>query len=124
MEKIPIKLVETGIFFLFIFLSGFWLSRSRKPYHTIIFNIHKLIGLATGIFLIITVYRVHQVSPLESISIVTIVVTVLLFIMTVVAGGLLSIAKPMPGAVKTVHHLLPYIITLSTAATLYNLLTS
>lgn len=42
--------VGTGLLFLFIFLSGFWLSHSGKPYNTLIFTIHKLIGLAAGVF--------------------------------------------------------------------------
>jgi hypothetical protein len=35
---------------------------------------------------------------------------------------LLSIAKPMPAVVSTMHKLLPYLTVLSTAVTLYLLL--
>jgi len=57
------KVVITGLFFVFVFLLGFWLSRSGKPYNSLIFNFHKLIGLAMGVFLIVTFYRVHQTVP-------------------------------------------------------------
>ena len=84
-------MIITGIFFLFILLSGFWLSRSGKPYNGLIFNIHKLIGLGAGIYLIRTVYLTHQAAPLGPTQWTAIVVTVLLFLFAVAAGGLLSI---------------------------------
>ena len=117
-----LRVVSTGLFFVFIFLSGYWLSRSGKPYSAIIFNIHKLIGLAAGVFLIMTVYQIHRAAPLGPAEIAAIVVTILFFAGTVATGGLLSIDKPMPTAISMIHKLLPYVAVLSTAATLYLLL--
>jgi hypothetical protein len=116
------KLISAGLFFLFIFLSGFWLSRTGKPYSTLIFTIHKLVGLAMGIFLIVTVYRVHQAESLSALQISMIVIAVLLFIATVAAGGLLSIDKPVPLVVSFMHKLLPYLTVLSTGGSLCLLL--
>ena len=122
MSTTQLRVVGAGLFFLLIFLSGFWLSRSGKPYSAIIFNIHKLIGLAAGVFLVMTVYQIHQVAPLGLVKIVAIVVTVLFFAGTVTAGGLLSIDKPMSASVVILHKITPYLTVLSTAATLYLLL--
>jgi hypothetical protein len=122
MGATQIRIISTGLFFLLIFLFGFRLSRSGKPYSALVFNIHKLIGLAMGVFLITTVYQIHQSSPLGLIEITTIVVTVLFFAGTVAAGGLLSIDKPMPAAISLMHKLLPYVTVVSTAVTLYILL--
>jgi len=102
METMQSKVIGAGLFYLFIFLSGFWLSHLGKPYPTIVFSIHKLIGVATAIFLVITVYRIHQAAPLSPVEITAGVVTVLFFAGTIVAGGLLSIDKSMPAAVLTV----------------------
>jgi hypothetical protein len=122
MDTTKMRFVGAGAFFLFIFLSGFWLSRSGKPYSALVFNIHKLIGLATGAFLVTMVYRIHQASPLNGVEITTIVVTVLIVIATVTAGGLLSIDKPMPAAISVMHKVFPYFTVLSTVITLYLLL--
>jgi hypothetical protein len=122
MGATELRIVGSGLFFLLIFLSGFWLSRTGKPYSTIIFTIHKLIGLAAGVFLVLTVYRIHQVAPLGPVEITAIVVTVLFFAGTVTAGGLLSIDRPMPAAILTLHQITPYLTVLSTAVTLYLLL--
>jgi hypothetical protein len=122
MDTTKLRVIGAASFFLFIFLSGFWLSRSGKPYSAIIFNIHKLIGLAAGVFLVMTVYRIHQMAPLNPVEITAIVVTVLFFAATVAAGGLLSIDKPAPAVISMMHKLFPYLAVLSTAVTLYLLL--
>ena len=122
------KFIGMGLFFIFIFASGFWLSRSVKPYSSSIFNIHKLIGLAAGIFLIVTVVRSGRMIPLRSIEIAAIAATAMLFLGLVVAGGLLSIidggglanaSQAVRAAIKTVHHILPYLAVISTAGSMY-----
>ena len=119
MDTMQSKVIGAGLFYLFIFLSGFWLSHLGKPYPTIVFSIHKLIGVATAIFLVITVYRIHQAAPLSPVEITAGVVTVLFFAGTIVAGGLLSIDKAMPAAVLTMHQILPFLTLMSTAVTLF-----
>jgi len=122
MTSIQVRLIETGLFLLCMFLSGFWLSRSGKPYPGGKFNLHKFIGLGTGAFLIVMVYRAYQVAPLEPEQVWAIAITALLFIINVIAGGLVSLSKPMPGAVKLIHKVFPYLCTLGTGVTVYLLL--
>ncbi len=122
MGTTQLRIVGAGLFFLSIFLSGFWLSRSGKPYSVIIFNIHKLVSLAAVVFLIITIYQINQVAKLSAIELIASVVTGLLSLGTIVSGGLVSIDKPVPAAISMMHKLFPYLTVLSTAVTLYLLL--
>ena len=124
-------IISAGIFFLFIILSGFWVSRSGKPYNGLIFNIHKFIGLGAGIFLVRTVCLTHQAAPLSGIQWTAIAITVLLFVFTVAAGGLLSVlaegglqntGAAIQRVIELVHEVLPYVIVVSTGLTLYLLL--
>ena len=133
MDTTQSKMIYTGAFFLFIFLSGFWLSRSGKPYNGLIFNIHKLIGLAAGIYLVRAVYMTHKDAPLSGVQWTAIVITILLFILTVAAGGLLSaiaegslknVGEAMLGAIELVHKVSPYVIVVATGVTLYLLFSS
>jgi hypothetical protein len=119
MSTIQLKVVSTGLFFLFVFLFGFWLSNSGKPYNVVILTIHKLISLAALVFLAVTVCRMHQASALNSIELTACVATALLFVGTIIIGGLLSADKPMPQVISTIHQLTPYLTVLSTAVTLY-----
>ncbi len=119
MDTSQSRLIGAGLFFLFIFLSGFWLNRSGKPYSAVIFNIHKLIGLAAGFFLAIAVYQIHQVDPLGAVEIAAIVITGLFFAVIVAAGGLVSASKTIPPTILRLHQILPYLAVLTTATTLY-----
>ena len=116
------KLVSTGLFFLFIFLSGFWLSRKGSPFSILLVTIHKLIGLAAGIFLGINLYRIHELAPLSLGQILAVAVTVLLFAVNVATGSLLSTNKAMPEAVSIINKFFPYLTVVSTGVMLYLLL--
>ena len=116
------RVIGVGLLFLLILLSGIWVSRSGKPYSTAPFTIHKLAGLAVGVFLAVIVYRTQQVAPLGLLDITAVVITVLFFVATVAAGALLSIDKPVPAVVLKLHQILPVLALLSTAGTLYLLL--
>jgi hypothetical protein len=124
MNTNQLRVVSVGAGFLIMFLSGFWLSRTGKPYGTFIFTIHKLIGVGMGILLFVTVRQIHQTASLRPIEIIAVIVTVLFFIATVTTGSLLSIpiSKPMPDIVSMLNKVLPYFTVLFTAVTLYLLL--
>ena len=128
MHTIQSRVVVAGLFFLFIFLSGYWLSQLGKPYHTLVITLHKLIGLAAGVFLVLTVIRTHQAAPLSGLEIAAVVITALIFVGTVAAGGLLSIdaagglsgiSQPVRQLIAVAHRLFPFLAVLSTAMTLY-----
>ncbi len=122
MSGIQLRVVSAGLFFLFVFLSGFWLRRSGKPYNGIILTIHKLISLAAVVLLATTIYQINQATALSAIELSASVVTGLLFLGAIITGGLLSTDKPMPTAIQRLHQITPYLTVLSAAATLYLLL--
>jgi hypothetical protein len=117
-----VRAVVAGLFFLFIFLSGIWLSRTGRPLNVAISTVHKLIGLAAGVFLLLTVTQQSRIVPLSATEWIAIVVTGLCFLGTVASGGFLSSDKPMPVAVLRVHQIVPILTVLTTATTLYLLL--
>jgi hypothetical protein len=114
-----LRLVGALLFYLVLLLSGFWLSRSGKPYSGIILAIHKLISLAAVIWLGITIRRINQAGALSATELLPAIVTGLVFLGTMVTGGLLSIGKAMPAIVLRLHQITPYLTVLSTAVTLY-----
>ena len=117
-----VRAIIVGLFFLFIFLSGIRLSRAGRPLNVGISTIHKLISLAAGVFLLVTIYQRNGVVPLNTTEWIAIVVTGLCFAGTVASGGLLSSDKSKPVAVLRVHQIVPVLTVLATGATLYLLL--
>jgi hypothetical protein len=113
------KFILAGLFFLFILLSGYWLSRAGRPYSVILLTVHKLISLGAVVTLGITLYRVHQAAPLTPLAIAASTAALLFFLTLIATGGLLSAAKTLPGFVLKIHQVMPYLVILSTGASLY-----
>lgn len=122
MNVFELRVINAGLFFLLIFASGFWLQHSGKPYGAVLFNLHKLIGLGVLIFLAVNIYRIHQRAPLTALELSICVASGLLFVATIVSGGLVSVDRSWPAVVPLFHKILPYLTVLSTAGSLYLLL--
>ena len=97
--NVTARAIVAGLFFLFMFLSGIWLSRTGRPLNVGISTAHKLISLTGGIFLLVTIYQGSRVIPLNTTEWIAIVVTGLCFLGTVASGGFLSSEETMPVAV-------------------------
>lgn len=112
----------TGILYLLIFLSGYRLSNSGKPYHIIILTIHKLISLVVALILIMVVYQLNQTASLSTIELTTSVITAITLLITIITGGLLSINRPITPILKKLHQITPFVSVLSTGVTLFFLI--
>ena len=122
MNFLSSEFLTTGGAFIIIFIFGFWLSRTGKPYSSALLNIHKLIGLGVGIYLIRKVVLINRAASLGTKPIIAIVVSVVFFLGLAVTGGLVSAEITVPGFVKTIHKILPYLAIISTGITLYLIL--
>jgi len=117
-----LQVVGAGLFFLFIFLTGYRLSRSGKPYSMAVLAIHKLISLAAVALLVMTILQMNRAARLDAAELAAGVVTGLVLLGTMATGGLLSTDKPMPAIVHTLHKIMPFLAVLSNVVTLYLLL--
>ena len=112
------RVAGTVFCYLVVFLSGFRLSRSGKPYNGALFNVHKLIALAGVVLFAIALNRANRVATLSGIEWIVAALAGLLFLALFATGGLLSIDRPMPVVVTRLHHIMPYLAVLSTAVAL------
>jgi hypothetical protein len=113
------KLINVAIFFILIFIFGYWLGRMGKPYSGLILTIHKVIGLAIGVYLASSVYRLYQADQLSLVGVASVVTTVIFFIGLVATGGLLSAGKTVPVIVSKMHRFFPYLAVASTGGMIY-----
>jgi hypothetical protein len=109
---------------LLIVLSGIWLSRKGRPLKVGISTLHKLMSLAAGIYLLVTVIQHNRQAPLGAAEWISVVVTGVSFAVMAATGGGLSSDKPVPAAVLRVHQVVPLLVALSAGACLYLLLGS
>jgi len=71
---------DTRALYLFIFLSGYRLSRSEKSHDTITLTIHKLTSLGAALTLAIPISQKKQAPLLSTIELTATAVTGLIFI--------------------------------------------
>ena len=69
MNNNQVQNVSMALLFVIIFLSGYWLSRERKPYSMLLLTIHKLIAVGAFVALIITTVRANRAGELRPASI-------------------------------------------------------
>lgn len=116
------RVIGTGLLYLIIFGTGYWLGRSGKPLNTFVLTVHKLISLAAVTLLVVTIVQVNRVTRLGAGDWIASAVTGLLFVGTIATGGMLSADRPMPAAALLLHRITPYLTVLSSAVTLFLLL--
>jgi hypothetical protein len=117
---IPIpKAAILGFSFILLLASGYWNSHLGKPYPALSFNIHKLIGLFTLVFLIAANVNAHKAAPLNARAHAAMVTMFFFFVMTIVSGGLLSISKEMPKVIGIIHQVFPYLTIGASGILLY-----
>jgi hypothetical protein len=114
-----LQVIGTVIFFIIIYISGYRLKRTGKPYNSITFNIHKLISLAVIAFLIVKIYNINQVSEITLAEWVIIIITGFLFIIAIVSGGLRSIDKSASEVIPIIHKVTSFLTVFATAVLLY-----
>jgi len=122
MSTNQLRIAGAVLLFAVIFINGYWLSRSGKPYNGIVFNIHKLAALTAMVFFVIILYRTNRVDALNTAELIAGGITVLFFLVLFVTGALLSIEKQMPLIILKLHQIVPYLAVLSTSVTIYFLL--
>ena len=102
--------------FVIVFISGFRLRISGKPYKSMIFNLHKLLAVAALVLLILIVRNINASANLNSVELVVCSISGLIFLITIITGGMMSIYKTAPPVVVMMHKTFPYLTVLSSAA--------
>ena len=112
----------SGVLYLLIFLSGYRLSHSGKPYSIIILTIHKLISLAVALILLMVVLQFIQSASLSIIELAISVITAIALLLTIITGGLLSTDRPTPPIIRKLHQITPFVCAIFSGVTLYYLI--
>jgi cytochrome b561 len=117
MHTNPLTMPAITVLFIIVFLLGFLLRRSGKPYNGLMLTVHKLISLAVLILVILVVYRFNQATPLDSTALLTAVLTVVFFVAAIISGGLVSLDRPTSPIARALHWMTPFLTIGGVAAT-------
>lgn len=111
-----IKMIAAGLLFLTSIATGIWLSKTGRPLNAWLFNIHKLISLASAIFAFLAIYERAKFVTMDARFIVIVVALVIFFLIVFATGAFLSFEKPQPGFVLILHKFFPVLILIFSIA--------
>lgn len=118
MELTPSLIAVIAIALIVVFLLGFRLTRSGRPYSGLILTVHKLAALAVLVILALLVGRAARTAPLDAVVWIASLSAAVFFVVAIISGGLLSTDKTLPPAIKALHRVSPFLAVLAGAATL------
>jgi len=103
--NLSLKLAALGFLFLLIIISGIWLAKTGRPYQPAMFNVHKLVSLATIALTGIVLYGILKTTQGSSVVFVLLMIAVLFLLALIVTGGMLNLEKPYYNALRTIHRI-------------------
>jgi len=117
-EILP-RLLNPTLGFLLTLVFGFWLSRRGKPHNGLLFNVHKLVALATVVLVVLAVYKVFDPMVVGTLLMLLIVVSTLSVIALFVSGALMSAGKGEYRMMKLTHSISPFILVIAVGYSVY-----
>lgn len=113
------QFITPGIILLLTLGFGFWLSLSGKPYNGLLFNIHKLIGLAAVVLMAIQIYQAFKTTQPQALIVILLILSVVCVLALFATGAMLSIGKLDYGLMLTIHRAAMVLLPIVLAATIY-----
>lgn len=107
------------ILFLITVGFGFWVSKVGRPYHSGLFNIHKLVALAGVVLAVLRFRSVFSIGTLTSWILLALILTGFSVILLFASGAVMSIREDEPGIALFIHRAGPVIIAICLAGMLF-----
>ena len=98
--------------FVLTVILGFWLSRLGKPYHQIVFNIHKLIALAAVVMVGLQFSNWFKSGEVQPEGILMVVLLAIMTIILFASGALMSLDKGNYKLLQWTHRIVPIVLVL------------
>lgn len=117
--SITSEFLVPGLLLLFTLIFGWWLSRLGKPYHGLLFNVHKLVALGTVIVAGMRFSRTLNALEADTGIIVLLVLAALCVVTLFASGALMSADKLDYGLTLTLHRVGLVVLTLSLLLVVY-----
>jgi hypothetical protein len=117
--KSDIRTIGLVVAAVIVIGSGVWLTRSGRPYGSLLLNAHKLVDLAAVIVIGIAVYPANRAAPLSAMEWIVIGAAALLVVVAFASGGVISGMQSPPTAVLWLHRVGSWVAAALAAASAY-----
>ncbi len=102
-----------GILLLLTLSFGFWLSHIGKPYHGLLFNLHKLLALGAVVLAAVQLGNTLKTVNASWLVIVLLGLAALCIVALFASGALMSMEKLDYALMLAVHRVAPGVLTLA-----------
>ncbi|MGE5374695.1 MAG: hypothetical protein ACM3XO_06515 [Bacteroidota bacterium] len=116
---LPTRFLYVGLGFLLTLVFGFWLSHRGRPYNGLLFNVHKLIALASVILAAVWIFQLLKILDIQTPIAILLVISALSVVALFLTGALMSASRGEYRTMKLIHHVSPFVLVLSAAFTAY-----
>ncbi len=113
------KFILSAALFVIAVITGIWLSRTGRPLNSALFNVHKLIALASVVFAVMGVINLVREKGVSTAVMLLIIAAGIFVAALFVTGALLSAEKPVNRMFLLVHAAAPVLTAGAAAAALY-----
>lgn len=110
------KFIVPLILFFLTVASGFWVSKTGKPYNTGIFTLHKLLALAAVVFAAIITTKLLKTTTPQPIIITLIILAIVSVIALFATGAMMSIQKTVGSTWLLIHRVAPFVLAGTTTS--------
>lgn len=116
------KFTLPGILLALTLAFGVWVSLVGKPYNGLLFNIHKLIALATVVTMLLQLNKTFKAVEPQLASIILLVVAVICVVALFASGALMSAGKLDYQVMLFIHRIAIGLLVVTLALFTYYLL--
>lgn len=92
----------TALLVLIVFF-GIWVNRTGKPYHGILFNIHKLLALGAVVLTAVRLFRLDPFGTFPTLNLILLGLAVLGVVALFATGAVMSIQDDVKSVFQWVH---------------------
>ena len=110
MKNLEMRIGIICLSFILMIISGIWMSKTGKPYHTAVFTVHKLSAVLMVIFTVILILDINKNRGITNFEWILFIFTGLFFLLSFITGALMSFEKPVKAIISITHKIMPYFI--------------
>lgn len=110
MKNLEMRIGIICLSFILMIISGIWMSKTGKPYHTAVFTVHKLSAVLMVIFTVILILDINKNRGITNFEWILFIFTGLFFLLSFITGALMNFEKPVKAIISITHKIMPYFI--------------
>lgn len=103
-----VRLILLAVAAVIVFVTGFLLTRTARPYSTGLLTVHKLVDLAGIVFVAVLAIGALRAGETMALDWVLVIAALLLALATLASGGVVSASENVASWILVAHRVLPW----------------